>query len=74
MILNEISDPHAWMEKEVHAVLDRFKDQLVGKDDDELIHVVRSDRKGHGSLHYSPVKRLLPYINSWRAKNKGSSN
>ena len=65
--LHEAKDQFGW-EPRVHAILDKGdKAALLKKSDKDLVYLVQQ-AKDAGSLHYGNTKVILPFVQSWRAK------
>ena len=63
------NNPHAWVETEVHKVLDSGdKVALLKKDDAALIHLVQRAVKSHGSLPFAPSQVIAAFVKTWRKK------
>ncbi len=68
--LLEAKDEHGWMEKAVHKILDGADSAaLIKKKDADIVALVQNAQNA-GSLHFAPSQKLLPYVKSWRAKQK----
>jgi hypothetical protein len=70
--LSEAKDPHAWLEKKVHAILNKGdKAALLKKSDKDLVWLVLQARDA-GELHYAKTQVVLPFVQSWRAKHSAT--
>jgi hypothetical protein len=67
--LVEAKDPHAYLEKKVHDILNKGdKVALLKKSDKDLVYLVQQ-AKDAGGLHYAKTQVVLPFVQSWRTKH-----